>query len=44
MESFDDVSLIGLVSQEAPFHDDHIPIPSDPNLAKQDTIGGPTST
>ncbi|KAJ5356815.1 hypothetical protein N7517_011424 [Penicillium concentricum] len=47
MESFDDVSLIGLVSQEAPFHDEHLPIPSgpsDPNLAKQDTTAGPTST
>ncbi|KAJ6148350.1 hypothetical protein N7497_010332 [Penicillium chrysogenum] len=43
MESFDDVSLIGLVSQEPSVHDDHLPIPSDPNLAKQAT-GGPTST
>ncbi|KAJ6132374.1 hypothetical protein N7471_007589 [Penicillium samsonianum] len=45
MESFDDVSLIGLVSQDTPFHDDHLPIPcpSDPNLAKE-TTGGPTST
>ena len=43
MESFDDVSLIGLVSQDTPFHD-HLPTPcpSDPSLAKETT--GPAST
>lgn len=45
MESFDDVSLIGIVSQDTPFHDDHLPIPCppDPNSVKE-TTAGPTST
>ncbi|KAJ5873957.1 uncharacterized protein N7529_002387 [Penicillium soppii] len=47
MESFDDVSLIGPVSHEPPFHDDHLPLPSaDPSesSAKSELTVTPTST
>lgn len=46
MESFDDVSLIGTVSHEPHFHEDHIPITSDPpdGSAKPELTVTPAST
>lgn len=46
MESFDDVPLIGPVSHELPFHNDHLPISSNPSEgpAKSELTATPAST